>query len=558
MAPLLAWADASESSLSGAGHGESQDGMPRDYIAELLEEIKTFVFQRRIRIKDNFQDFDLARTNRCTKPNFARALCSVAPFLKPFQVDALAEHFTERKLEVRWPRVVNYVMFCETINDVFGPSKLEKCPTKKVFLPGERLRSAGGYFKAKSFPGDEERLGAILNKVAVLCRTRGVELSSCLRSKTGNEYPRHSGKVPSLVLLQRFPFMSQFSNEDLDILARKYTDNHGTVHLHALEMDVYEIFEANRAEEISAGVYSDQDEDEEMASTFQEDAASQPSRSSRPASSNIEDQRRHCRSASSGARRARPQTAPLRREPVVTITLDQVLAKIVTIMRKRSLRLPERFIDFDRLRKGVVAAGQMRSTLTILGLDLQRAELEVLEKAYSSIGPGDAATDPRSFFRYRDFCKDVSRLEAAKAQKNGSRRSSANSQLTRLVNIIKSKARSRRLEFYDAFKERNKGGIRGRVRRSTLLRVMHALGFPLTDPEVDTLCEGFSDEMGFNYYKFCSAVDPFMATIPEKMEKAKKIAPIQIPTTVYFDSSKQVVPHPAKLIRPSSAPQFRR
>lgn len=26
--------------------------MPRDYIAELLEEIKTFVFQRRIRIKE--------------------------------------------------------------------------------------------------------------------------------------------------------------------------------------------------------------------------------------------------------------------------------------------------------------------------------------------------------------------------------------------------------------------------------------------------------------------------------------------------------------------------
>lgn len=87
---------------------------------------------------------------------------------------------------------------------------------------------------------------------------------------------------------------------------------------------------------------------------------------------------------------------------------------------------------------------------------------------------------------------------------------------------------------------------------------MHALGFPLTDLEVDTLCEGFSDEMGFNYYKFCSAVDPFMVTTHEKTEKAKKIAPIQIPTTVYFDASNRVVPHPGKMIRPSSAPQFRR
>lgn len=282
------------------------------------------------------------------------------------------------------------MLFCEAINDVFGPSKLEKSPMQKVLLPGERLRSAGGYFKPKSFPGDEDRLGTILNKVAVLCRTRGVELSSCLRAKTGNECPRGSGKVPSSVLLQRFPFMSQFSNEDIDILVRRYTDKHGTVHLHALEMDVLEIVEANRAEEISAGVYSDQDEDDEVPCGL-EDTISQPSRSSRPVSSNLEDQRRPIRSASSGGRRARPQTAPMRREPLVRISLDQVLAKIASIMRKRSLRLPERFIDFDRLRKGVVAAGQMRSTLAILGLDLQRAELEVLEKAYSSIGPGDAA-----------------------------------------------------------------------------------------------------------------------------------------------------------------------
>lgn len=556
MAPLLAWGDGA----SDASRSESQDvsQMPHEYISDLLEEIQTFVFQRRIRIKDNFKDFDLARTSRCTKPNFARALCSVVPFLKPFQVDALAEHFTERKLEVRWPREVNYVLFCEAINDVFGPSKLEKSPMQKVLLPGERLRSAGGYFKPKSFPGDEDRLGTILNKVAVLCRTRGVELSSCLRAKTGNECPRGSGKVPSSVLLQRFPFMSQFSNEDIDILVRRYTDKHGTVHLHALEMDVLEIVEANRAEEISAGVYSDQDENDEVPCGL-EDTISQPSRSSRPVSSNLEDQRRPIRSASSGGRRARPQTAPMRREPLVRISLDQVLAKIASIMRKRSLRLPERFIDFDRLRKGVVAAGQMRSTLAILGLDLQRAELEVLEKAYSSIGPGDAATDPRNFFRYRDFCKDVGRLEAAKAaQKDGSQRSSSNSRLTKLVNIIKSKARARRLELYDAFLERNRGGIRGRVRRSTVLRVMHALGFPLTDLEVDTLCEGFSDEMGFNYYKFCSAVDPFMVTTHEKTEKAKKIAPIQIPTTVYFDASNRVVPHPGKMIRPSSAPQFRR
>eukprot|EP00913_Durusdinium_trenchii_P027319 g25630.t1 len=186
----------------------------------------------------------------------------------------------------------------------------------------------------------------------------------------------------------------------------------------------------------------------------------------------------------------------------------------------------------------------MRTVLAILGLDLQRAELEALDKAYDSVGPGDAATDPRTFFRYGDFCADIARMEVAVASKtDGPQRFSkfsANSPLASLLNMIKAKARSRRLELFTAFAERNRGGIRFRVRRSTMLRIMHALGFLLKET-------------------WEAVVDPFMAAhAPDwQKEKTKTAKPREArTTTMYFNFSNEVVPHP-KLSRPASAPHFR-
>ncbi|CAK9065095.1 Hypothetical protein SCF082_LOCUS33390, partial [Durusdinium trenchii] len=507
------------------------------------------------------------------------ALCSIVPFLKPFEVVALADHFTERKLEVRWPRVVNYVWFCQAVDKVFGPSRLEKSPMQKVPLPGEGLRSAGGYFRPKSRAGDKDRLNVILNKVASLCHTRGVELSSCLRVKSKAECPRGTGKVPACVLLQRFPFMSDFNSEDMDILVRRYTDAHdGFVRTQALERDVLHIIQDRGAEDAALGIHSDPDEDDAAEEALPAGNSGlslalspPPSRSTRTAPTDAPHERNKnakvsSPSSSSSSRRARPQTAPLRAP--VSVSSQEVLSKIVAIMRKRSLRLRERFIDFDRFRKGVVAQSQMRTVLAILGLDLQRAELEALDKAYDSVGPGDAATDPRTFFRYGDFCADIARMEVAVASKtDGPRRFSkfsANSPLASLLNMIKAKARSRRLELFTAFAERNRGGIRFRVRRSTMLRIMHALGFLLKDIEVDRLCEAFSaspvgDEAGFDYYRFCKVVDPFMAAhAPDwQKEKTKTAKPREArTTTMYFNFSNEVVPHP-KLSRPASAPHFR-
>ncbi|CAE8627244.1 unnamed protein product, partial [Polarella glacialis] len=160
----------------GWGYDESVqevDGDDGPDIGEMLEQVRTQVFQRRIRIKAAFVDFDPRRTSRVTKAQFARALSLAMPLIKVCDVEALADHFTEAGPKVLWPKVVNYIKFCECVDEVFGPSHLENTPTAQVPLPGASLSCAGGHFKANMDAGDQDRISGILNRVAFLAKNRG-------------------------------------------------------------------------------------------------------------------------------------------------------------------------------------------------------------------------------------------------------------------------------------------------------------------------------------------------------------------------------------------------
>jgi len=241
-------------------------------------------------------------------------------------------------------------------------------------------------------------------------------------------------------------------------------------------------------------------------------------------------------------------------------THEQVINKIQGIVKKRRIRLHDRFVDFDRMRKGVVTASQFRTTLGIMRIDLRQAEFQVLEEAYQNEGPGDDESDPKCFVKYTQFCDDVDGKQARSAQasfqsdKHRSFRSMSG--LNDLLAYIRSKTKSRRLELYGAFDDRCKGAPVRRIGRTTMLRVMHLMGFPLTEHEVDTLCNAFSDEYGFDYLQFCTVVDPFMAHDAAVFEATSKKP--QPPTTRYFNLQGDVVTHHKMPTRPSTAPSRRR
>mmetsp|Transcript_96137 Transcript_96137/g.170612 ORF Transcript_96137/g.170612 Transcript_96137/m.170612 type:complete len:647 (-) Transcript_96137:63-2003(-) len=638
------------------------DDIPEDNgedIGYLIEFIKTTVYQRRLRSKDFFADFDNLRNGRCTKNNFARALDKMmaSSQLKPSEVDALADHFTESGPQVHWPRVVSYSKFCQVIDDIFGPSNLELTPSAKVPLPGTGMIGAGGDFKATTRLGEEENMAAILHKIATLAKTRGIEWGNCMRARTAKEVPRGSGKTTVNAFYRRFPFTSCFTEEELTMLTRRYCDKDGVMHLHPLELDVQIIIEEERIRaEKAAGTIRDDDEDEVefsyQSQQYQQKAPSpvpSPTGSSPPMSEAAEEfsqraplqrpKSAHPRLTTSGSRmvpertasqqlqrpmsaggnfkissehqsleapqgyeaqeeakappkqrpmsasgslsrltqqksgsKQRPMSAPMGRtrsagnlakagfHSTALPTHQQVISKIQSIVKKRRVRLHDRFVDFDRLRKGVVTPSQFRTTLSIMRIDLPQAELQVLEETYKSKGPGDDDSDPKCFFKYKPFCDDVDGTLGKAAQavyqsdKERSFRSMAG--LNELLAAIRSKTKARRLELYGAFDDRCKGAPVRRIGRTTMLRVMHLMGFPLTEHEVDTLCNAFSDEYGFDYLQFCTVVDPFMAHDAAVYAATSKKP--QPPTTRYFSLQGDVVRHHKRPARPSTAPSMRR
>jgi hypothetical protein len=85
------------------------------------------VWERRIRIKDIFLDFDKARLNRITRPQFARAVSQLRiEGLQPNAVDALAERYVFEGDASR--NVIAYRRFLEDVENAFTLAGLERRP----------------------------------------------------------------------------------------------------------------------------------------------------------------------------------------------------------------------------------------------------------------------------------------------------------------------------------------------------------------------------------------------------------------------------------------------
>lgn len=224
-------------------------------IVELLTSIRDRVFTKRIRVRDRFRDFDRLRCGRITKQQFFRVLQHLHPELDPKEAEAVAQHFTERGVKVRWPQVVNYVKFSEAVDLVFGPARdLEKTPTTKVLRTGALAPSTYGF--TPHDVDDMERFHQVLKRIATLAETRGVELFRCFQrtshAQTASVFPRGCGKLTRFVFMQRFPFVSEFSQEELDLLLDRYRTEHKGVHAYAFAREVADAIEERRLEREAA------------------------------------------------------------------------------------------------------------------------------------------------------------------------------------------------------------------------------------------------------------------------------------------------------------------
>jgi Ca2+-binding EF-hand superfamily protein len=316
-------------------------------IVDIIHKIQVYVFPRRLRVKEFFVHFDPLRSGRVTLPHFSRCIDSIGIRLSEKECLDLADHFTQAGAKVTEPQVVNYAKFCEAVDEVFGLGG--PAVTQMSSSPSSTLLKT---FEPNTVE-DEERLMHILHRIAALCKTRSLVLKECFMDNErapihspSRQYPMRAGKVTRQQFLRLFPFVKEFSREDIAMIADRYRTDCGNVHYMALNNDVTEYLHTGE----------------------------QPF----PRSDLI----------------LRPDPADWahsRLDPVAKLR-----AKIV----ERRIRISEHFQDFDPLRKGFCTVRQVKTVFTILNIEKEvtRAEFDTIVSAYLR---------DDGLFCYTAFCADI-------------------------------------------------------------------------------------------------------------------------------------------------------
>lgn len=444
-------------------------------VGGLLERVQTYVFQRRMRVKDNFRDFDPLRCGRCTTEQFARAVNQLVPTLRQSDVDALVDHFTDAGPGVVVPQVVSYQRFARSVDEVFVVPELETRPMLKVPRPGATVLQNSAS-RPPAPRESEAELRRLLTRLGMLTVTRGIIFKTCFQDCERSDAatvmcPRHGGKVKETQFLQFFPFLEDVTPSELAALMVRYGVENGDVHYLAMHQDMGELVD-----------------DSPMFG----DCASRTTTCRSPG-----------REDASGSGEA-------------------VLAKVKALVAERRLPFHGIFHDYDKLRRGTCRPEQVGAVLAVLNIELTSKELDTLLAVF---------LDNEGTFNYRDFISSVSEvpLPSPRSPRPPSRAAAPEQpppppgsapalrrrvlpprsevQFEEIMTCIATRAFQRRLALLSAFQDFDP--IRtGRVTQTQFLRICHTAGLELSEAAAEVLCEVYCDPgwKEFSYVEFVEAV----------------------------------------------------
>jgi len=474
---------------------ERNQNKQRYDIPALIETIQQFVFQRRLRVKDSFGDFDQLRCGRCTRQQFMRGVNTTIPSIRKDELEALADHYTEEGVHVQRPQVVGYTRFVAEVEEVFTVAHLEKQPTRVVPRAGSALQN--GFRPVSTGILNEEALVRdILQKIALLCKTRGIIFLSCFQDCDRSDSislvtPRYSGKATPAQFRQHFPLLKDFSEAEVKLLAKRYTTSSGDVNYQALDVDIKEA----------------------------ESQVPPPSVERRADSA-----RGETPYTPGGEARKKMSSERTKREAGLTQVREgmDIMERLRAIVMERRLRLADCFVDFDKLRKGICTMNQLRTVFTVMGIQLDSRDYK---------GLADLFCNEDRLFRYREFCDEVCEIRAfnitswdmelpptpstAGMDRPGSRIRykapldfTAQERLHELEIWIRNRADVRSLDLKRCFQDFDKV-CTGHVTRTQFTRIMDMLQCGLTNRDTDLLCQAFCDTdngLEFNFIDFCSSI----------------------------------------------------
>lgn len=527
-----------------------------DPVTASIMVIKNHIFRRRVRMKEFFAEFDGRRCGRCTNGQFARALSNIIyPNLlddleTPIYVEELTEHCTEYNAPLEWgDQVVLYLKLCEHVDTVFNIHHLESSPTAAVPRPGTGVLDVGGFVPRPV--ADEDAVWDVLRKIAALTIQRALQLSVCFDDCKRTDADKRSGRMEPEKFLMYFPLArssstkpAALSKEEMCLLLQRYTDENGFFRLHNLERDI----EAILADK------------EETRKKLAQNAIPRP------------------KSAPAARAKGRAKRLPALGGQGQRHKLD-VMTKLQCLVLDRQTRLQDRFVDFDRLRRGTCTFTQLKTVLTVLKIELNRDEYDELFKKWRSPDglfdyrgccamvdeamPGANVPGPRCTAGGGAFAARALAAEVKKFKAPPDIGKECAEKVEELQNVLAKRVKDRGIDLLSVFDDfcATRWAKPYHVTRDQFARAMDMLGLKMNEDQRSLICDVYGDMTGneMNYVDFCTAVDSSCAramtrTTLKNKALAEQAMPGKKANTIYFGDSGQIKPLRA---RSYSAPSLR-
>ena len=366
-------------------------------------------------------------------------------------------------------RMVNWMAFCKVIDirfDETNSSNNEALKQKEYLGTDNSLRPLT--------PCSEQKLEEILQRSVKYCKIHGMNVRDAFKDFD----PHNIGRISHTHFFRNFPGPPELTEEEMNLLLRKYADPHHTGQVTYLNMhfDVLALTRRNEQESLT------------QASGGQKPPPVFPQ----------EDP--HCRS------------------------IDLLLNRCRVAVFKFGIRTTEFFRDYDKLRSGFISEAQFKAAIHLaVGKEaqLQPPEINQLVNFYRDNATGKV--------NYKAFCDamenafNVDQLDkkvhvqpdrppkGALGRMLGDLSPAEDDKVRDILSRISDEVRRRRMLLYPYFKDFDRSkAFTGVMTKNQFARVLSLLGLDVSIEDVDLLARKFSDPTSgdVNYPSFIQVVEP--------------------------------------------------
>ncbi|EAX86672.1 EF hand family protein [Trichomonas vaginalis G3] len=181
---------------------------------KIMEKLQAHVFKRRVRLLEFFQGFDGLRRGLVPKQKFHTVVSQAELPLTADEIDLCLEEYADPKSN----DLFNYRSFCAKVNEVFGPTELNRTPlTAPVPV---RIKPEPSKTIQNLTPQEEQTVNSILRRMKYVVTTRRMNIRDQFEDYDRKPYKNYITKQQFRQSISRLGLST--NRDELDILCKKY------------------------------------------------------------------------------------------------------------------------------------------------------------------------------------------------------------------------------------------------------------------------------------------------------------------------------------------------